>query len=84
MPYGIEPPWIFRARAPFIPELRAHERAIRRERHTGLPPGNRGPLSYSREFPLEQHLREVIGWQIGDGSEEGMKLIIVRRLFAED
>ena len=28
-------------------------------------------------------LRDVIGWQIGDGSEEVMKLIIVRGLFAE-
>jgi cyclohexanecarboxyl-CoA dehydrogenase len=41
--------------------------------------GHRG---YSRELPLEQRLRDVIGWQIGDGSEEVMKLIIVRGLFA--
>jgi cyclohexanecarboxyl-CoA dehydrogenase len=41
--------------------------------------GHRG---YSRELPLEQRLRDVIGWQIGDGSEEVMKLIIVRSLFA--
>jgi cyclohexanecarboxyl-CoA dehydrogenase len=41
--------------------------------------GHRG---YSRELPLEQRLRDVIGWQIGDGSEEVMKLIVVRGLFA--
>jgi cyclohexanecarboxyl-CoA dehydrogenase len=41
--------------------------------------GHRG---YSRELPLEQRLRDVIGWQIGDGSEEVMKLIVVRSLFA--
>ncbi|MEN8159139.1 MAG: acyl-CoA dehydrogenase family protein [Myxococcota bacterium] len=40
--------------------------------------GHRG---YSRELPLEQRLRDVIGWQIGDGSEEVMKLIVVRSLF---
>ena len=30
--------------------------------------------------PLQQRLRDVIGWQIGDGSEEVMKLIIAREL----
>ncbi|MEN8183263.1 MAG: acyl-CoA dehydrogenase family protein [Myxococcota bacterium] len=41
--------------------------------------GHRG---FSRELPIQQRLRDVIGWQIGDGSEEVMKLIIVRALFA--
>jgi cyclohexanecarboxyl-CoA dehydrogenase len=41
-----------------------------------------GHYGYSRELPIEQRLRDVIGWQIGDGSEEVMKLIIVRELFA--
>ncbi len=41
--------------------------------------GHRG---FSRELPIQQRLRDVIGWQIGDGSEEVMKLIIVRGLFA--
>jgi cyclohexanecarboxyl-CoA dehydrogenase len=40
-----------------------------------------GHYGYSRELPLEQRLRDVIGWQIGDGSEEVMKLIITRDLF---
>ena len=41
-----------------------------------------GHYGYSRELPLEQRLRDVIGWQIGDGSEEVMKLIITRDLFS--
>lgn len=39
--------------------------------------GHRG---YSTELPIQQRLRDVIGWQIGDGSEEVMKLIIAREL----
>jgi cyclohexanecarboxyl-CoA dehydrogenase len=42
--------------------------------------GHRG---YSLELPIQQRLRDVIGWQIGDGSEEVMKLIIARALVAE-
>ena len=42
-----------------------------------------GRRGYSRALPIQQRLRDVIGWQIGDGSEEVMKLIIVRGLFAE-
>jgi cyclohexanecarboxyl-CoA dehydrogenase len=42
--------------------------------------GHRG---YSLELPIQQRLRDVIGWQIGDGSEEVMKLIIARDLAAE-
>jgi cyclohexanecarboxyl-CoA dehydrogenase len=43
--------------------------------------GHRG---FSKALPIEQRLRDVIGWQIGDGSEEVMKLIIARSLFARD
>jgi cyclohexanecarboxyl-CoA dehydrogenase len=43
--------------------------------------GHRG---FSKELPIQQRLRDVIGWQIGDGSEEVMKLIIARWLFAGD
>ena len=32
------------------------------------------------QLPLQQRLRDVIGWQIGDGAEEVMKLLIVREL----
>jgi len=41
--------------------------------------GHRG---YTRELPIEQRLRDVIGWQIGDGSAEVMKLILTRELYA--
>ena len=43
--------------------------------------GHRG---YSYELPIQQRLRDVIGWQIGDGSEEVMKLIITRDLMSGD
>jgi len=37
-----------------------------------------GHAGYSRELPFEQRLRDVLGLQIGDGTAEIMKLIIVR------
>ncbi|MFW9842922.1 MAG: TIGR03960 family B12-binding radical SAM protein [Candidatus Thorarchaeota archaeon] len=40
-----------------------------------------GHMGYRTELPHQQRLRDVIGWQIGDGSEEVMKLIITRELF---
>jgi cyclohexanecarboxyl-CoA dehydrogenase len=39
-----------------------------------------GHYGYSRQLPLQQRLRDVIGWQTGDGAEEVMKLLIVREL----
>jgi alkylation response protein AidB-like acyl-CoA dehydrogenase len=39
--------------------------------------GHRG---YSMDLPIQQRLRDVIGWQIGDGAEEVMKLIVAREL----
>jgi cyclohexanecarboxyl-CoA dehydrogenase len=39
-----------------------------------------GHYGYSKALPLQQRLRDVIGWQIGDGAEEVMKLLIVREL----
>ncbi|MBW1685576.1 MAG: acyl-CoA dehydrogenase family protein [Deltaproteobacteria bacterium] len=42
-----------------------------------------GHKGYSLELPIQQRLRDVIGWRIGDGSEEVMKLIIARDLVAE-
>jgi len=41
-----------------------------------------GHYGYSRALSIEQRLRDVIGWQIGDGSEEVMKLILTREIFA--
>jgi cyclohexanecarboxyl-CoA dehydrogenase len=43
-----------------------------------------GHKGYSKALPIEQRLRDVIGWQIGDGTEEVMKLIITRDLFGRD
>ena len=40
-----------------------------------------GHYGYSRKLPIQQRLRDVIGWQIGDGAEELMKLIVTRYLF---
>jgi cyclohexanecarboxyl-CoA dehydrogenase len=37
-----------------------------------------GHAGYSRELPFEQRLRDVLGLQIGDGTAEIMKLILVR------
>jgi cyclohexanecarboxyl-CoA dehydrogenase len=43
-----------------------------------------GHYGYSRELPIEQRLRDVIGWQIGDGAENVMKLIVARELFGKE
>jgi cyclohexanecarboxyl-CoA dehydrogenase len=42
-----------------------------------------GHYGYSRDLPIEQRLRDVIGWQIGDGAENIMKLIVARELFGK-
>jgi len=39
-----------------------------------------GHYGYSSGLPLQQRLRDVIGWQIGDGTAEVMKLILSRDL----
>ncbi|MGD8608175.1 MAG: acyl-CoA dehydrogenase family protein [Myxococcales bacterium] len=38
-----------------------------------------GHAGYSRSLPYEQRLRDVLGLQIGDGTAEIMKMIIVRQ-----
>ncbi len=43
--------------------------------------GHRG---YTKRLPIEQRLRDVIGWQIGDGAPQIQKLIIARSLFGKD
>jgi cyclohexanecarboxyl-CoA dehydrogenase len=43
-----------------------------------------GHYGYSKALPIQQRLRDVIGWQIGDGPEELMKLIVARELFGAD
>jgi cyclohexanecarboxyl-CoA dehydrogenase len=43
-----------------------------------------GHYGYTDEFPIEQRLRDVIGWQIGDGTPQIQKLIISRILLGKD
>jgi cyclohexanecarboxyl-CoA dehydrogenase len=43
-----------------------------------------GHYGYSQELPLEQRLRDVLGWQIGDGTAQIQKLIIARELIGRD
>jgi cyclohexanecarboxyl-CoA dehydrogenase len=39
---------------------------------------------YTQELPIEQRLRDVIGWQIGDGTPQIQKLVIARQLLGRD
>ena len=39
-----------------------------------------GHIGYTNRVPIAQRLRDVIGWQIGDGAEEVMKLLVAREL----
>ena len=43
-----------------------------------------GHYGYSSELPLEQRLRDIIGWQIGDGTAEVSKLLIARHMMGRD
>lgn len=43
-----------------------------------------GHFGYSEELPLEQRLRDAIGWELADGSAEIMKLIIARELMGRE
>jgi len=40
-----------------------------------------GHYGYTLDLPFEQRLRDILGWQIGDGTGEVCKLIIARHLF---
>jgi cyclohexanecarboxyl-CoA dehydrogenase len=40
-----------------------------------------GHYGYTKDFPFEQRLRDILGWQTGDGTGEVSKLIIARKLF---
>jgi len=37
-----------------------------------------GHYGYSRDFPHQQRLRDVLGYQIGDGTEQIQKLVVAR------
>ncbi|MBU0516899.1 MAG: acyl-CoA dehydrogenase family protein [Proteobacteria bacterium] len=43
-----------------------------------------GHYGYSQDLPLEQRLRDVLGWEIGDGTAQIQKLIIARELIGKD
>jgi cyclohexanecarboxyl-CoA dehydrogenase len=43
-----------------------------------------GHYGYSKALPIQQRLRDVLGWQIGDGPPEVMKMIIARNRFGKD
>jgi cyclohexanecarboxyl-CoA dehydrogenase len=43
-----------------------------------------GHVGYSDEYPIEQRLRDAIGMEIGDGTPEIMKLIIVREILGRE
>jgi len=43
-----------------------------------------GHFGYSEELPLEQRLRDAIGFELADGSAEIMKLIIIREIIGRE
>ncbi len=44
----------------------------------------RGHLGYTDTLPIAQRLRDVAGWQIGDGPPQIQKLFICRKLFGRE
>jgi len=43
-----------------------------------------GHYGYSNELPFEQRLRDILGWQIGDGTSQVSKLIVARSMFGKE
>jgi cyclohexanecarboxyl-CoA dehydrogenase len=43
-----------------------------------------GHYGYSKDLPIEQRLRDVLGWQIGDGTPQVQKIIIARSLLGKE
>lgn len=43
-----------------------------------------GHLGYTQDLPFEQRLRDVLGWEVGDGTAQVSKLIVARALFGRD
>jgi len=43
-----------------------------------------GHYGYTTELPIEQRLRDVIGWQIGDGTPQIQKVILARKLLGRE
>ncbi|MEO2176726.1 MAG: acyl-CoA dehydrogenase family protein [bacterium] len=42
-----------------------------------------GHYGYSDELPFDQRLRDILGWQIGDGTSQVSKLIVARAMFGK-
>ena len=43
-----------------------------------------GHYVYSNELPFEQRLRDILGWQIGDGTAQVSKLIVARAMLGKE
>ncbi len=43
-----------------------------------------GHYGYSTKLPFEQRLRDILGWQIGDGTAEISKLLIARHMMGKE
>lgn len=43
-----------------------------------------GHYAYTKELPIEQRLRDVIGLEIGDGTAQMQKIVIVRELLGKE
>ena len=43
-----------------------------------------GHYGYTSDLPFEQRLRDILGWQIGDGTSEVSKLLVARIMMGKD
>jgi cyclohexanecarboxyl-CoA dehydrogenase len=43
-----------------------------------------GHYGYTKELPFEQRLRDILGWQIGDGTAEVSKLMVARAMLGRE
>lgn len=43
-----------------------------------------GHYGYTTDLPFEQRMRDILGWQIGDGTAEVSKLIVARSMIGRD
>ena len=43
-----------------------------------------GHYGYTKDYPVEQRLRDVMGQEIADGTPQIMKLIVGRELIGRD
>lgn len=43
-----------------------------------------GQYGYTEDLPFEQRLRDILGWQIGDGTAEPSKLLIARSMMGKE